>query len=84
MRHAFMVAALGGIASASPLGRLRHFLGRRDACDVQPPGAIGAPVPSPNTPQGFLASPDFASLSTSAETPQGYEQVYENIRASNK
>lgn len=55
---------------------------KRAACTSLPKGA--GPVPSPDSPSAFLALPAFASAATSAPTPSGYSQTFQNKQASNK
>lgn len=77
MLYAFTLAALGGLASASPLNR-------RAPCDPQAPGAIGAPVPTPNTADAFRNNAEYDAIAEGAVTPQGYEQLYSNVDATNR
>ncbi|KAH6639605.1 hypothetical protein C7974DRAFT_449729 [Boeremia exigua] len=57
-------------------------LRRRDSdCSAQPLGA--GPVPSPDTPDAFLASEDFATAANGASTPAGYINKFKNLKGSN-
>ncbi|GAB7366826.1 hypothetical protein MBLNU230_g0998t1 [Neophaeotheca triangularis] len=75
MRYATAFAALSALAQASPIHR-------RAPCDPQPPGAPGAPVPSPNTAAGFRNSAELEDLANNAPVPEGYEVAYSNLDAS--
>ncbi|KAL8692578.1 MAG: hypothetical protein Q9218_002426 [Villophora microphyllina] len=56
-------------------------LSKRDGnCAVQPAGY--GPVPSPDTPEAFLADPGFQAQATNAPTPDGYSAVFTNVQAS--
>lgn len=48
-------------------------------CNAQPLGA--GPVPQPDTPEAFTASPAFSSAALGAQTPSGYKQVFQNLDA---
>jgi hypothetical protein len=50
-------------------------------CKPQPLGA--GPVPSPDTPEAFLAYDYFKAQATAAPTPAGYYNSFTNLQASN-
>lgn len=50
-------------------------------CKPQPTGA--GPVPTPDTPEAFLAYNDFSATANSAKTPSGYYNTFTNLQASN-
>lgn len=51
------------------------------ACNPQPTGA--GPVPTDDTPEAFLAYPEFSTKATTAPTPNGYYNTFEDLKASN-
>ena len=53
---------------------------KRQSCQPQPLGA--GPVPSPDTPEAFLAYADFAAAAADAPVPAGYYQTFSNLNAS--
>ncbi|KAI9821235.1 MAG: hypothetical protein M1827_003970 [Pycnora praestabilis] len=71
------VAAAAAITEA-PLSK-RQALGVNDPCGPQPDGY--GPKPENDTVAAFLADPDFTSISTNAQTPQGYERSFVNLQA---
>lgn len=48
-------------------------------CTPQPKGA--GPVPSPDTPEAFVAFPAFSEAALAAATPKGYKQTFQNLKA---
>lgn len=56
------------------------FINPLDDCAPQPDGY--GPVPSPDTPAGFLAYSAWSTDATTAQTPAGYTQVFQNANAS--
>ena len=57
---------------------------KRDDCAQQPPGATGALTVSPDTPEAFATSPDFATEAFAAPVPDGYDQAFVNYNAADK
>jgi hypothetical protein len=66
-----------GVSSASAGLKARAAV----TCKPQPTGA--GPVPTPDTPEGFLAYSDFSATADSAKTPSGYYNTFTNLQASN-
>ena len=57
-------------------------LNRRDwDCSAQPLGA--GPIPSPDTPEAFLAMEEFSSAANGAPVPAGYVNKFKNLKGSN-
>lgn len=57
-------------------------LQRRDSdCSAQPLGA--GPVPSPDTPEAFLAMEEFSKIANEAAVPAGYVNKFKNLKGSN-
>ncbi|GAW23221.1 hypothetical protein ANO14919_127720 [Xylariales sp. No.14919] len=52
-----------------------------DSCTPLERGA--GPVPIPDTPEAFLAYPDFSSAANSAPVPTGYYLTFQNLNGSN-
>lgn len=59
----------------------RRSAAKRDACSPQPSGA--GPVPSPDTADAFLASPEISAAAAAATAPDGYYSTFSNLKASN-
>ncbi|KAG9593032.1 hypothetical protein KCV04_g20894, partial [Aureobasidium melanogenum] len=66
-----------GVSSASAGLKARAAV----TCKPQPTGS--GPVPTPDTPETFLAYNDFSATADSAETPSGYYNTFTNLQASN-
>ncbi|KAG9551233.1 glycoside hydrolase, partial [Aureobasidium melanogenum] len=66
-----------GVSSASAGLKARAAV----TCKPQPTGA--GPVPTPDTPEAFLAYSDFSATADSAKTPSGYYNTFTNLQASN-
>ncbi|MCJ1233870.1 hypothetical protein MMC14_001828 [Varicellaria rhodocarpa] len=74
-----VVSDFAGVSS-NTTKRSAEVIKRDGNCAKQPAGS--GPVPNPDTVSAFQADPDLQTLSTSAPTPDGYSQVFNNLIAS--
>jgi hypothetical protein len=66
---------------SADLKPVKRGMERRDACQSQLAGSD--PIPSLDTPEGFLSFSSFAAAATGAPTPPGYVNTFKNLQAFN-